>query len=261
MQVSYESVDSILEELVNNNQLNGLSSSPLKVLNTSPRSDSNMSTADVQPTRSERFKVVKIESTEPFRRGRWMCMDYLDHSVNQPHNSPFVKPVDSSLLNGGTAPAPPQTLPVPVQMQNGGTQHHPATITYQPVHQSPVNQQAPSEVASAATTSAITTTATSPTPTQQGQTYSGHPIVSSVGSSISSTGVPGPGTQAQTYAGQQIQNQLPIKVLYENELVSSSSSGTVDRSWTDLESSTASLMAYMQVRINKTLNYQSVVLL
>ncbi|XP_041675032.1 LOW QUALITY PROTEIN: protein bunched, class 2/F/G isoform [Drosophila eugracilis] len=30
--------------------------------------------------RSERFKVVKIESTEPFKRGRWMCMDYLDHS-------------------------------------------------------------------------------------------------------------------------------------------------------------------------------------
>lgn len=34
--------------------------------------------------RSERFKVVKIESTEPFRRGRWICMDYLDHSTLQP---------------------------------------------------------------------------------------------------------------------------------------------------------------------------------
>ncbi|XP_076757317.1 uncharacterized protein LOC143427259 isoform X2 [Xylocopa sonorina] len=35
--------------------------------------------------RNERFKVVKIESTEPFKRGRWTCMDYLDHtSVNQP---------------------------------------------------------------------------------------------------------------------------------------------------------------------------------
>ncbi|KAF6212816.1 hypothetical protein GE061_010525 [Apolygus lucorum] len=29
--------------------------------------------------RTERFKVVKIESTEPFKRGRWICMDYLDH--------------------------------------------------------------------------------------------------------------------------------------------------------------------------------------
>lgn len=34
--------------------------------------------------RNERFKVVKIESTEPFRRGRWICMDYLDHSTLQP---------------------------------------------------------------------------------------------------------------------------------------------------------------------------------
>lgn len=33
--------------------------------------------------RNERFKVVKIESTEPFKRGRWMCMDYLDHTTTQ----------------------------------------------------------------------------------------------------------------------------------------------------------------------------------
>lgn len=31
--------------------------------------------------KSDRFKVVKIESTEPFKRGRWMCMDYLDHTL------------------------------------------------------------------------------------------------------------------------------------------------------------------------------------
>ncbi|XP_037025260.1 protein bunched, class 2/F/G isoform isoform X1 [Bradysia coprophila] len=36
--------------------------------------------------RNERFKVVKIESTEPFKRGRWMCMDYLDHTTMQPTN-------------------------------------------------------------------------------------------------------------------------------------------------------------------------------
>lgn len=36
--------------------------------------------------RNERFKVVKIESTEPFKRGRWMCMDYLDHTTLQPTN-------------------------------------------------------------------------------------------------------------------------------------------------------------------------------
>lgn len=37
------------------------------------------------PGTKERFKVVKIESTEPFKRGRWTCMDYLDQpSVNAP---------------------------------------------------------------------------------------------------------------------------------------------------------------------------------
>lgn len=37
--------------------------------------------------RNERFKVVKIESTEPFRRGRWVCMDYLDHPPTQQNAS------------------------------------------------------------------------------------------------------------------------------------------------------------------------------
>uniref|UniRef100_A0A8D8YC70 Protein bunched, class 2/F/G isoform n=1 Tax=Cacopsylla melanoneura TaxID=428564 RepID=A0A8D8YC70_9HEMI len=45
--------------------------------------------------RNERFKVVKIESTEPFKRGRWVCMDYLDHSM--PPQPPVVpnKSVDN----------------------------------------------------------------------------------------------------------------------------------------------------------------------
>lgn len=46
--------------------------------------------------RNERFKVVKIESTEPFKRGRWTCMDYLDHtSVNQ-----------SNVIGGAKVPDP-----------------------------------------------------------------------------------------------------------------------------------------------------------
>lgn len=42
--------------------------------------------------RNERFKVVKIESTEPFKRGRWVCMDFLDHSMNQqqPGNNKII---------------------------------------------------------------------------------------------------------------------------------------------------------------------------
>ncbi|KAF5274069.1 hypothetical protein FQR65_LT04467 [Abscondita terminalis] len=30
------------------------------------------------PSKNDRFKVVKIASSEPFRRGRWKCMDYVD---------------------------------------------------------------------------------------------------------------------------------------------------------------------------------------
>ncbi|XP_065202548.1 putative uncharacterized protein DDB_G0271606 isoform X2 [Planococcus citri] len=33
--------------------------------------------------KNERFKVVKIESNEPFKRGRWVCMDFSDQSMDQ----------------------------------------------------------------------------------------------------------------------------------------------------------------------------------
>lgn len=32
------------------------------------------------PNRNDRFKVVKIASLEPFKRGRWKCMDYVDEA-------------------------------------------------------------------------------------------------------------------------------------------------------------------------------------
>ncbi|KAF5294768.1 hypothetical protein FQA39_LY00252 [Lamprigera yunnana] len=34
-----------------------------------------------------RFKVVKVETSAPFRRGRWWCMDYLDESPYAPKNA------------------------------------------------------------------------------------------------------------------------------------------------------------------------------
>lgn len=52
--------------------------------------------------RNERFKVVKIESTEPFRRGRWMCMDYLDHTALQ-QSAPVQQPSTGSGSKDGTA--------------------------------------------------------------------------------------------------------------------------------------------------------------
>lgn len=35
----------------------------------------------------DRFKVVKIESIVPFYRGRWKCIDYLDHSIHTPKDA------------------------------------------------------------------------------------------------------------------------------------------------------------------------------
>uniref|UniRef100_A0A1B6C6R7 Uncharacterized protein n=1 Tax=Clastoptera arizonana TaxID=38151 RepID=A0A1B6C6R7_9HEMI len=51
--------------------------------------DGDMREIHSHPGRNERFKVVKIESTEPFKRGRWMCMDYLDHTMTQNQNNPM----------------------------------------------------------------------------------------------------------------------------------------------------------------------------
>lgn len=54
--------------------------------------------------RNERFKVVKIESTEPFRRGRWMCMDYLDHTTQQ--NAPITLNNNLDVTETNTLQAP-----------------------------------------------------------------------------------------------------------------------------------------------------------
>ncbi len=40
--------------------------------------------------KNERFRVVKIESNEPFKRGRWVCMDFLDQSMDQAKKAAVV---------------------------------------------------------------------------------------------------------------------------------------------------------------------------
>lgn len=74
---------------VNDNNINTLDISSvtdnniINLLSSNVKQDTDI--REVHSHRNERFKVVKIESTEPFKRGRWTCMDYLDHtSVNQP---------------------------------------------------------------------------------------------------------------------------------------------------------------------------------
>ncbi|XP_070512601.1 protein bunched, class 2/F/G isoform isoform X2 [Cardiocondyla obscurior] len=67
-----------------NNSVNDSNINTLDITSVTDKQDADL--RDVHSHgRNERFKVVKIESTEPFKRGRWTCMDYLDHtSVNQP---------------------------------------------------------------------------------------------------------------------------------------------------------------------------------
>lgn len=78
----------------------------------------NCVTANVEKSKgveikgSERFKVVKIESIEPFKRGRWTCMDYLDQSAKQVqmHLGGLAKTVatDSGIILNDTKPAKKQ---------------------------------------------------------------------------------------------------------------------------------------------------------
>ncbi|GAB0090297.1 hypothetical protein DMENIID0001_050160 [Sergentomyia squamirostris] len=99
-------------------------------------------------SRSDRFKVVKIESTEPFKRGRWMCMDYLDHSALQQQAAALVdKAFDSkngnvvtkihNVIPGQSAPAifyntaQAAALPVlPKILQKSIVTTNPATTTH-----------------------------------------------------------------------------------------------------------------------------------
>ncbi|XP_076635052.1 uncharacterized protein LOC143348572 [Colletes latitarsis] len=79
-----------VSNLVNDNNINTLDitsvtdNNIINLLSSNAKQDADLREVHSHG-RNERFKVVKIESTEPFKRGRWTCMDYLDHtSVNQP---------------------------------------------------------------------------------------------------------------------------------------------------------------------------------
>ncbi|XP_076268463.1 uncharacterized protein LOC143201348 isoform X1 [Rhynchophorus ferrugineus] len=72
------------------------------------------------PSRNDRFKVVKIASLEPFKRGRWKCMDYVDEAP--PPNVANKGGLQSVGVGGGGAAVPAsvylqtQSLP-PQQIQ------------------------------------------------------------------------------------------------------------------------------------------------
>ncbi|XP_066151753.1 TSC22 domain family protein 2-like [Euwallacea fornicatus] len=96
------------------------------------------------PSRNERFKVVKIASLEPFKRGRWKCMDYVDEAP--PPN--VINPAKTTQSVGNASALPgavylqTQSLP-PQQIQQmllqggftNGTQFFPANVPTQLIPQ------------------------------------------------------------------------------------------------------------------------------
>ncbi|XP_044744424.1 protein bunched, class 2/F/G isoform isoform X1 [Coccinella septempunctata] len=76
------------------------------------------------PSRNDRFKVVKIASLEPFKRGRWKCMDYVDEVPPQTSQPSKITQSAGNLQVGGlymqTQSLPPQQIQQ-ILMQGGYT--------------------------------------------------------------------------------------------------------------------------------------------
>ncbi|KAK4300220.1 hypothetical protein Pmani_027559 [Petrolisthes manimaculis] len=99
-----------------------------------------------------RFKIVKIDSNEPFKRGRWICLDFMDSpavsaasSVRKDDASAVV--VNSSNLKDGEIENPPQTVlqmqvPSQPQQQQPG-QGHTMTMQLQYQMQNPSQASTP----------------------------------------------------------------------------------------------------------------------
>nr|XP_045617216.1 proline-rich protein 36-like isoform X2 [Procambarus clarkii] len=105
-----------------------------------------------------RFKIVKIDSNEPFKRGRWICLDFMDSpavnaasSQKKDDSSVVVSTVTLKELDGGDHQ--PQTvvqLSVPIQQnQAGQTQPHSVSVPaqYQVTHttQAPTTMVPPTQ--------------------------------------------------------------------------------------------------------------------
>ncbi|KAF5281222.1 hypothetical protein FQR65_LT14815 [Abscondita terminalis] len=70
---------------------NSVTSKASDEIGTTTVESQDLCSSDIEVTTSRfpgtRFKVVKVETSTPFRRGRWWCMDYLDQSPYAPKNA------------------------------------------------------------------------------------------------------------------------------------------------------------------------------
>lgn len=96
------------------------------------------------PSRNERFKVVKIASLEPFKRGRWKCMDYVDEAPppNVINAAKTAQSVGNATNLAGGVYLQTQSLPQQqiqqMLLQGGftnGTQFFPANVAPQLIPQ------------------------------------------------------------------------------------------------------------------------------
>uniref|UniRef100_A0A224XI41 Putative transcriptional regulator n=1 Tax=Panstrongylus lignarius TaxID=156445 RepID=A0A224XI41_9HEMI len=147
--------------------------------------------------RTERFKVVKIESTEPFKRGRWVCMDYLDHNIAQNQSATGKTDSDSTHQN---------TLATEYSGQESSSVNNVPTTgaTAEEVVQSAVPASAPATVvASAPITEQISNNNT----VNIQSTDSNQPVVSNMPISAPSTL---PSSYTSVSPGQSLQNNMQM---------------------------------------------------
>lgn len=114
------------------------------------------------PNRNDRFKVVKIASLEPFKRGRWKCMDYVDEAppagIRMPQSTgsiqiaggPYMQTqslpqqqIQQMLLQGGFTNGAQFFTTVPTQMLPQGPYFYPQVANAQ---SQTIQQQVPSSL-------------------------------------------------------------------------------------------------------------------
>ncbi|XP_047472557.1 TSC22 domain family protein 2-like isoform X2 [Penaeus chinensis] len=93
-----------------------------------------------------RFKIVKIDSNEPFKRGRWICLDFMDSPAVSAANS--QKKDDSNVVVNSVGQKEPDvgdnqpqtvvqlTVPLQQQTHTGQAQSHSVPAQYQVPHSS-----------------------------------------------------------------------------------------------------------------------------
>lgn len=114
------------------------------------------------PNRNDRFKVVKIASLEPFKRGRWKCMDYVDEAppagIRMPQSTgsiqitggPYMQTqslpqqqIQQMLLQGGFTNGTQFFTTVPTQILPQGQYFYPQVANAQ---SQTIQQQVPSSL-------------------------------------------------------------------------------------------------------------------